>query len=77
MLTTMRIVVHAKAKSRQRKIEKVDEGMYRVWVHAAPEKGKANDEILEVIAKYFEVARSRVRIVIGKTAREKLVEIDR
>ena len=71
----MRVIVHVKPRSRQLKVEKIDEGQYKVWVRAAPDKGKANEEMIEVIAKHFNVSKSAVRIVIGATAREKLVEI--
>jgi uncharacterized protein (TIGR00251 family) len=71
----MRIIVHVKPRSNQSKVEKIDDGQYWVWVRAVPEKGKANAEMLELIAHYFDVPKSTVRIVIGKTAREKMVEI--
>lgn len=61
--------------ARQARVEKIDEGQYRVWVRAVPEKGKANAEMLSLLAEYFAVPKSAVSIVIGKTAREKLVEI--
>ncbi|MBI1833467.1 MAG: DUF167 domain-containing protein [Candidatus Andersenbacteria bacterium] len=71
----MKIIVQMRPGSSQAKVEKIDEGQYRVWVHSIPEKGKANAEMLKLLADYFQVAKSSVRIVIGKTAREKLVEI--
>lgn len=71
----MRIIVHIRPGAREQKVEKVDEGRYKVWVRAIPEKGKANAEMMEALAEYFHVPKSAVRIVIGKTAREKLVEI--
>lgn len=71
----MRIVVHIRPGARQQKVERMDDGQYRVWVKSKPEKGKANAELLTVLANYFAVPTSATRIVIGKTAREKLVEI--
>lgn len=71
----MRIIVHVRSRSKRVKIEKINEGQYRVWVRAVPEKGKANTELLELLADHFQVAKSSVRIVLGKTAREKLVEV--
>ena len=73
----MKIIVQVRPRSTQAKVEKIDEDQYRVWVHAIPEKGKANEEMIELLADHFQVAKSSVRIVIGKTAREKLVEIIR
>ena len=71
----MKIIVQIRPGARERKIEKVDDGRYKVWVKARPEKGKANAEMIELLAEHFGVAKSAVKIVIGKTAREKLVEI--
>lgn len=71
----MRIIVHLRPGARQAKVEEMKEGQLRVWVRAKPEKGKANAEMTGLLAEHFGVARSLVRIVIGKTAREKLVEI--
>ena len=73
----MKIIVQMRPGSSQAKVEKLDEGQYKVWVRSIPEKGKANAEMLEVLADHFHVAKSSIRIVIGKTAREKLVEIKR
>lgn len=71
----MRIVVQVRPQARQEKIEKVDEGHYRVWVTVTPERGKANDAMIDLLAKELHVAKSLIHIVMGKTAREKLVEI--
>jgi len=71
----MKIIIQMRPGSSKAKVEKIDEGQYRVGVPSIPEKGKANEEMLELLADYFQVAKSSVRIVIGKTAREKLVEI--
>lgn len=74
-LLSMKLIVQMRPGSRQAKVEKIDDGQYKVWVRSIPEKGKANLEMHELLADYFHVPKSRVRIVIGKTAREKLVEI--
>lgn len=71
----MKIIVQMRPGSSQAKVEKINEGQYKVWVRAIPEKGKANTEMLELLTDHFHVPKSAIRIVIGKTAREKLVEI--
>lgn len=71
----MRVIVHMRPGAQQAKVEKMEEGQYRVWVRAVPEKGKANKEMLSLLAEYFSVPKSAIQIVIGKTAREKLVEV--
>lgn len=71
----MKIIVHVKPRSSQAKVERIADGEYKVWVMAVPEKGKANEEMLQLLADYFRVKKAAVRLVIGKTAREKLVEV--
>lgn len=47
----------------------------KVAVRAAPERGKANDEVIEVLASFFDVARQNVAILSGETSRNKRVRI--
>lgn len=42
---------------------------------AAPDRGRANAAIEKVLAKAFGVPPSSVSVVVGDTAREKIVEI--
>ena len=51
------------------------DGTWRVKIAAPPEKGKANDALIELLAKHFRVARSAVSIVSGHSAPLKLVRI--
>ena len=47
-----------------------------VAVHAVAADGKANDAIVDVVAAFVGVSRSRVRIARGATARHKELVID-
>jgi uncharacterized protein (TIGR00251 family) len=47
----------------------------KVKLVSRPEKGKANKELVELLADHFGVARSRVRIIRGEKSKEKVVEI--
>ena len=48
---------------------------YVVRVKAMPQDGKANEAVIELIAKYFKVPKSVVKIVSGMTGRNKIVDI--
>jgi hypothetical protein len=50
-------------------------GRMKVYVSAAPEKGKANKALIELIAGHFGVRKSDVRIRQGLHAHTKIVEI--
>ncbi len=46
-----------------------------VYVTTVPEDGKANEAMIRLLAKHFDVAVSCVRIVRGHTSRQKVIEI--
>lgn len=48
----------------------------KVQVSAAPERGKANAAVVDVLAAALGIPRGRVRIVAGETSPLKTVEID-
>lgn len=48
----------------------------RVRVAAPPERGKANEAVLRLVAAALGVERRRLRLVRGATSRDKLVEVD-
>ena len=72
----MKIYVHVFANARRAGVEPLEGGGLRVAVTAAPHKGQANRAVIEALAEYFRVPRSRVRILLGRTARRKVVEIE-
>lgn len=71
----MRIYVKASPKSSKNEIIKISEGEYKIRITALPVEGKANEMLLKVLAKYFNVSKSCVNIVGGKTAKTKIVDI--
>jgi uncharacterized protein (TIGR00251 family) len=48
---------------------------YVVRVKAQPREGKANEAVIKLLAEYFGVIRSSVRITSGLSGRNKIVEI--
>ncbi|MDP8298985.1 MAG: DUF167 domain-containing protein [Candidatus Tantalella remota] len=51
------------------------DGITKVYVKAAPDKGKANAAVIKLIAKKYKVRKADVKIVTGATSRNKLLEI--
>jgi uncharacterized protein YggU (UPF0235/DUF167 family) len=45
-------------------------------VAAPPERGRANEALVELLAGALDVPRSSVRVVAGQTGRAKVVEIE-
>ena len=70
----MKISVKVKPRARVEKVEEKDGGLV-VFVKAEAKEGKANEAAVKVLADYFGVARSRVRLVSGARSKTKLFEI--
>lgn len=66
----MIVVVKVKPNSKQHKFEN---GV--AYLKAAPIEGKANEELIELMAEHFQVRKSQVRIMRGATSRVKTIEI--
>ena len=49
---------------------------WKARVAAPPERGRANDALVELLAGALEVPRSSVRVVSGLAAKAKVVEVD-
>lgn len=71
----MRIYVKVSPRSSKNEVVRVSEGEYKVKLTAAPVDGKANAALVEILAKYFGVSKSRIEIVGGKTAKTKIVDV--
>jgi uncharacterized protein (TIGR00251 family) len=72
----LRLSVKVVPKSSRNEIVEVQaDGTWRIKVAAAPEKGRANAELCEFLAKEFGVARSRVEVVTGHASPRKQVLI--
>lgn len=48
---------------------------WKLRVAAAPERGKANDAVLALLAETLSVPRSSVSLVSGGSSRDKIVEL--
>jgi uncharacterized protein len=48
---------------------------WKVRVRAAPERGRANDAVLDLMTDALGVPRTRLNLVAGATARDKVIEV--
>lgn len=71
----MRIYIKVSPRSSKNEVTKISEGEYKVKLTAAPVGGQANSALVEILAKHFNVAKSLVKIVGGKSAKTKIVDI--
>jgi hypothetical protein len=70
----LNITVISNAKTSE--VIKIDEYNYKVKVDAPASEGKANKRLIELLADYFNVSKSSIKILKGFKTRNKLVEID-
>jgi uncharacterized protein (TIGR00251 family) len=71
----MKIFVKAKPLAKEECVEKIDEFNFIVAVKEPSKDGKANAAIIKALAEYFAVAPSRIRLVSGFSAKQKVLEI--
>ena len=67
------IRVKVQPKASRNEVVGLQDGVLRVKVTAPPEKGKANDALVELLSDTFGVAKTRVEILSGHFSRNKLV----
>lgn len=67
--------VQAKPKASRNGVIGIHDGRLKVAVTAAPEKGKANAAVLEVLAKGLDLKSSQLSLVSGETNPKKLILI--
>ncbi len=74
----MKISVHLKPNSRHREEVVVgDDGSLTVYAKAPAIEGRANVVAAKLLAKYFGVAPSKIKLVRGAASRYKVFEIDK
>jgi uncharacterized protein (TIGR00251 family) len=63
--------VRAQPGSRKNELRGEQEGMLKVCVTQAPEKGKANKAVIELLAKSLGLKKSQIQLLSGETSHQK------
>ena len=71
----MEIHVNVIPKSSQKKIIKINELEYKIYIHEAPDKGKANESVINVLSEYFSIKKSQIKIISGLKSRKKILSL--
>ena len=50
---------------------------WKIRVHAPAERGRANDEVVALLAEHLGVGRAQIRVIAGRSNRDKVIEVDR
>ena len=70
------IQVKVKPNSRVSALEEMEDGTWLAQLKSPPVDGKANEELIALVAKQFGCRKSEVSIKSGASSRTKLVRID-
>jgi uncharacterized protein (TIGR00251 family) len=70
-----RVEIKVKPNARESSLVQQEDGTWVAPLKSAPVDGKANEELIGLVAAAFSVRRARVRIRTGATSRMKRVEI--
>ncbi|MBI2676491.1 MAG: DUF167 domain-containing protein [Candidatus Yanofskybacteria bacterium] len=71
----MKISVKIKTGSKKEEIKKVGNDSFEIKTKALPIEGKANSAVTKILADYFDIPKSRVKILKGQKSKLKILEI--
>lgn len=72
----MLIQVKVKPNSRTSELVKVEDGSWLARLKSPPVEGKANEELIALVAGHFRIGKAAVSIRSGASGRIKLVRIE-
>jgi uncharacterized protein len=68
--------VRVRPNARESSLAQAPDGRWLARIKAAPIEGRANDELISLVARHFGLRRSQVSIRSGASGRLKRVQID-
>ncbi|MEW6067238.1 MAG: DUF167 domain-containing protein [Nitrospirota bacterium] len=71
------IVLKIKVQPRSSKkgISAISDNTIKVCVNAPPAGGAANGELIEILSEAFDIKKTAIKIIRGKSSKDKIVEI--
>jgi len=72
-MATLTLQVKVKPNARESSLVKSDDGLWLAQLKAPPVDGKANQELIALVARHFGARKSAVTIKSGASGRLKLV----
>ena len=71
MILNIRVIPKA-----SRNFIKKENNSFKAYLTKTPQNGLANKQLIELLARYFNVKKYQMRIIKGKNSRDKVIEID-
>lgn len=76
MIFPMEIQVRVVPKAAKSEVVGWENEILKVRIHALPEKGEANEELIRVLSKHFNIPKSHIMILKGHKRKNKLVRLE-
>lgn len=71
------VTIRVQTKSGKHEVaETMADGTIKIKLKSPAQDGKANEELIQLLSKYFKVKKQKITILRGKTSRNKLIEIE-
>lgn len=72
------MIINVKVIPKSSKIEiiKIDDLNYKIKLTEPAERGKANEQCIEILSEYFKVRKKDIRVIFGLNKRNKRIEIN-
>ena len=70
----MKFQVIVKPGSSQEKIIQIADNEFIVYLRAKPHDGEANTALIKILAKYFGIPKTSIKIIRGAKSRVKTIE---
>jgi len=67
--------IKVQPNAKKNKIFEEKDNFLKIKICAIPENGKANDELIKFLSKHFKTTKTNIKIIKGKTSKNKTVEI--
>jgi uncharacterized protein (TIGR00251 family) len=73
------VMIEVKVITKSGRVEVIPLGgeRYKVKLTEAPEKGKANKQLIEVLAEYFNIKKGDIKIISGEHSSTKKILVER
>jgi len=76
IVTRIQVIVRIYPRARKQGVEELPSGELKLKVKSPPIKGEANWEVIRVLASYFGLPPSRIKIIRGEKSRLKLISLE-
>jgi len=74
-MSVLTIQTKVRTRSRERGLSVGADGVFLVRTPQPPEQNKANLDVLDILAEYFQVSRSQVVLQSGQSSKRKKFQI--